>query len=52
MDKREAYLMKFPRGMRKRLQKEAKLTKRNLRGYLLHLVETHPERANTEAGTA
>lgn len=48
MDKREAYLMKFPRGLRKKLKAEAKATKRNLRGYLLHLVETHPARANED----
>ena len=50
MDKREAYLMKFPRGLRKKLKQEAKTTKRNLRGYLQHLIETHPERVNNEEG--
>jgi hypothetical protein len=44
MDKREAYLMKFPRGLRKRLKAEATATQRNLRGYLQYLIETHPDR--------
>lgn len=51
MDKREAYLMKFPRGLRKKLAKEAKSTQRNLRGYLQHLIDTHPDRrVNPEDG--
>lgn len=44
MDKREAYLMKFPRGLRKKLKAEAVATQRNLRGYLQYLIETHPDR--------
>lgn len=44
MDTREAYLMKFPKGMRGKLSKEATKRRWPLRTYLLHLVETHPDR--------
>lgn len=39
-----AYLMHFPGKLKADLMEEAEATNRKLIGYLLHLIETHPER--------
>jgi plasmid stability protein len=40
-----AYLFHIPEVLKKALHKEATRAKLSLAAYLLHLIETHPERA-------
>jgi hypothetical protein len=42
--KKDAYLIRFPDGLRAKLTKEAKAQARTLAAHIVHLLETHPDR--------
>lgn len=42
--KDEAYLIRFPEGMREALKEEAAANSRTLAAHIVHLLSTHPAR--------
>lgn len=41
---KDAYLIRFPDGLRTKLTKEAKAQARTLAAHIVYLLETHPDR--------